>query len=101
MDCVSSQATTAEKLPFHFQEDSSLLEKHIKTLQEAVKVMTEHPINKGRMYVTNDDIIRLQSIGKDTVFAVTAPHGTTLVVPDPDEGIEQNGLRRYRSASSC
>lgn len=85
-------------MPSAFQEDSSLLEKHIKALQEAVRVMTEHPVNKGRMYVTNDDIIRLQSIGRDTVFAVTAPHGTTLVVPDPDEGIEHNGLRRYRCA---
>ena len=58
--------------------------------------MTEHPSNKSRMYVTNDDIIKLSSIGEDVVFAVTAPYGTTLVVPDPDEGVEQGGERRYR-----
>ena len=78
------------------KDDSALLEKHIKELQDSVTLMTEHPANKARMYVTNDDIIKLRSIGDDTVFAVTAPHGTTLVVPDPDEAIEQGGQRRYR-----
>lgn len=58
--------------------------------------MTEHPSNKSRMYVTNQDIIKLSSIGEDVVFAVTAPHGTTLVVPDPDEGVDQGKERRYR-----
>ncbi len=73
-----------------------LLEGHIKTLQSSMGEMTEHQSNKSRMYVTNDDIIKLSSIGEDVVFAVTAPYGTTLVVPDPDEGIEQGGERRYR-----
>lgn len=78
------------------QADTLLLEGHIKTLQSSMGEMTEHPSNKSRMYVTNDDIIKLSSIGEDVVFAVTAPYGTTLVVPDPDEGIEQGGERRYR-----
>lgn len=78
------------------QADSLLLEGHIKNLQDNMGVMTEYPSNKARMYVTNDDIIKLNSIGEDVVFAVTAPHGTTLVVPDPDEGVEQGGERRYR-----
>ena len=69
---------------------------HIKGLQNTVSRMTEHPANKSRLYVTNDDIVKLRSIGEDTVFAVTAPHGTTLVVPDPDEGLENGGQRRYR-----
>lgn len=80
------------------QEDSSSLEKHIQSLQDSIALMIEHPVNKTRMFVTNEDIVKLQSIGNDTVFAVTAPHGTTLVVPDPDEGIEQTGQRRYRLA---
>jgi hypothetical protein len=74
-----------------------MLENHIKNLQGSMGGMTEYPSNKSCMYVTNDDIIKLQSIGDDVVFAVTAPHGTTLVVPDPDEGVEQGGSRRYRS----
>ena len=78
------------------QADSQMLEEHIKNLQASMGAMTEFPSNKSRMYVTNDDIIKLQSIGEDVVFAVTAPHGTTLVVPDPDEGVENGGSRRYR-----
>ena len=54
---------------------------------------------RSRMYVTNEDVVKLRSFGEDTVFAVTAPYGTTLVVPDPDEGLEQGGERRYRRAS--
>ena len=80
------------------QGDSLLLEGHIKALQESMGVMTEHPSNKSRMYVTNDDIIKLSSIGEDVVFAVTAPYGTTLLVPDPDEEVEKGGERRYRWA---
>lgn len=30
------------------------------------------------------------------VVAVLAPKGTTLTVPDPDEGIDATGSRRYR-----
>lgn len=82
------------------QADSQMLEGHIKALQDSMGSMTEHPSNKSRMYVTNNDITKLSSIGEDVVFAVTAPHGTTLVVPDPDEGVEQGGQRRYRY-SSC
>ena len=47
--------------------------------------MTEDPSNKERLYVTNEDIVKLASIGRDTVFAVTAPQGTSLIVPDPDK----------------
>ena len=78
------------------QADSLLLEGHIKALHGSMGEMTEHPSNKSRMYVTNDDIIKLSTIGEDVVFAVTAPFGTSLVVPDPDEGVEQGGERRYR-----
>lgn len=33
----------------------------------------------------------------DTVFAVHAPHGTALEVPDPDSGLS-NGPKHYRCA---
>ena len=84
----------------HVQADSELLEQHIRSLQGNVELMTDHPANRARLYVTNDDIVKLKSIGEDVVFAVTAPHGTTLVVPDPDESVEQGGPRRYRFALS-
>ena len=33
----------------------------------------------------------------DTVFAVHAPHGTALEIPDPDGGLS-NGPKHYRCA---
>ena len=78
------------------QDDSQLLEQHIKRMRSTINSMTEHPSNKARLFVTNEDIVRMQSTGTDTVFAVTAPQGTTLEIPDPDEGFELGTERRYR-----
>ena len=57
--------------------------------------MTEDAANSARLYVTDEDIAKLPCTANDTVFAVKAPQGTTLEVPDPDEGLE-TGQRRYR-----
>lgn len=57
--------------------------------------MTEDAANSARLYVTDEDIARLPCTANDTVFAVKAPQGTTLEVPDPDDGLE-TGQRRYR-----
>lgn len=78
------------------QDDSALLEQHIRHMRSTINAMTEHPSNKARLFVTNEDIVRMQSTGSDTVFAVTAPQGTTLEIPDPDEGFELGTERRYR-----
>lgn len=77
------------------QEDSLLLENHIKEMRSAMAVMTDHPSNKARLFVTNEDIVRMESTGNDTIFAVTAPQGTTLEIPDPDDGPPPSE-RRYR-----
>jgi len=58
--------------------------------------MTEDASNKERLYVTNEDIVGLASINSDTVFAVTAPQGTSLVVPDPESDVELGQSRNYR-----
>ena len=67
------------------QTDSSVLEQHVVNVRTHIHAMTEDPSNKERLYVTNEDIVKLASIGRDTVFAVTAPQGTSLIVPDPDK----------------
>lgn len=73
-----------------------LLEKHIKGMRAAMAVMTDHSSNRARLFVTNEDIVRMESTGGDTIFAVTAPQGTTLAIPDPDDGTSVSGERRYR-----
>ena len=67
------------------QTDSTVLEQHVVNVRTHIHAMTEDPSNKERLYVTNEDIVKLASIGRDTVFAVTAPQGTSLIVPDPDK----------------
>ena len=67
------------------QTDSTVLEQHVVNVRTHIHAMTEDPSNKERLYVTNEDIVKLASIGRDTVFAVTAPQGPSLIVPDPDK----------------
>lgn len=47
------------------------------------------------MYITKDELTSLSSLCEDTVIAVRAPSGTTLDVPDPDEGMRP-GTRRFQ-----
>lgn len=40
--------------------------------------------------------VPLPALQPAQVVAVLAPKGTTLTVPDPDDGIDATGSRRYR-----
>ena len=79
------------------QEDEQNLKRHITALEDSIKDMTEDAANSACLYVTDEDIAKLPCTANDTVFAVKAPQGTTLEVPDPDDGLE-TGQRRYRYA---
>lgn len=78
------------------EKEELVLDKHIRLLTDAVKAMSEHPYNKSRLYVTDSDISSLPCFAGDTIFAVKAPLGTTLEVPDPEEDAAADGRRRYR-----
>lgn len=45
-------------------------------------------------YITHDDVRKIACFSEDTLLAVKAPFGSTLEVPDPDEGMAP-GCRRY------
>lgn len=77
------------------QHDEQTLKTCIQELEDSIKAMTEDAANAARLYVTNEDIASLPCTANETVFAVKAPQGTTLEVPDPDEGLA-SGQRRYR-----
>jgi hypothetical protein len=47
------------------------------------------------MFVTYDDLLSLGSYGSDTVIAARAPSGTTVEVPDPDQGMRP-GTRQFK-----
>ena len=46
------------------------------------------------LYVRRDEITSLQDYANETVLAIRAPSGTTLEVPDPDEGMKP-GTRKF------
>jgi hypothetical protein len=50
---------------------------------------------KCKLFVTKRDIAELQAYHNDTVIAVRAPPGTSLEVPNPDEGMRL-GMRRFQ-----
>lgn len=64
------------------QADERLLGGHIAALQDSIRTMADCPANRSRLYVTDTDIAALPSVAGDTVFAVKAPIGTELSVPD-------------------
>jgi len=56
----------------------------------------EQPTNPPRhMHVRKSDITSLPIFTSDTVVAIRAPSGTSLEVPDPDEGMRP-GMRRFQ-----
>ena len=50
---------------------------------------------QGNLYIAEEDITNIPCFSSETLVAVRAPHGTTLEVPDPDEGME-HPKKRYQ-----
>ncbi|GMH32329.1 hypothetical protein BSKO_00163 [Bryopsis sp. KO-2023] len=71
------------------------LEDQISNMRQTLKLFNQHPYYTSRFYVTEEDICSLKCFGNDSLFAVRAPNGTTIEVPDPTEG-QEAGQRRYR-----
>lgn len=95
---VSSTLYHLEAIFLLLQKDEQTLKTCISDLEESIQAMTQDAANAARLYVTDEDIAKLPCTANDTVFAVKAPQGTTLEVPDPDEGLA-TGERRYRQAT--
>ena len=56
----------------------------------------QHTAGKdGQAYVTREDLQGLAAFHGETIMAIKAPSGTSLEVPDPDEGMD-SGQRRYQ-----
>jgi len=72
-----------------------MIDDYVKQMQDMLKDLGENQDNAQLAYVTHDDIRRLPNFKGETLIAIKAPSGTTLEVPDPDEGME-SGNRRYQ-----
>mmetsp|Transcript_59011 Transcript_59011/g.97562 ORF Transcript_59011/g.97562 Transcript_59011/m.97562 type:complete len:389 (+) Transcript_59011:24-1190(+) len=71
------------------------LDNAIEQMQTSLRELAEDSENADHAYVTHEDIRNIQSFNADTVIAIKAPSGTTLEVPDPDEGMDYP-QRRYQ-----
>ncbi|EEY61302.1 transcription factor, putative [Phytophthora infestans T30-4] len=75
-------------------------DQHIKTVSQNIRhLYEEEAFDKGSFenfcYVTHNDMRRQESFADQSVMAIKAPPGTTLEVPDPDEGMPA-GKRRFQ-----
>ena len=65
-------------------------------MRKSMQVLLEDPAHKGNLYIAEDDIKVIPCFASETLVAVRAPHGTTLEVPDPDEGGDGGDEKRYQ-----
>lgn len=63
--------------------------------EQALATMADDPKDRLRSYVTNTDIVSIEGFRGKQLLAIKAPSGTSLEVPDPDEGMKK-GKRRYQ-----
>jgi len=71
------------------------LDEAITTMQKSIRDVADDRQWAGRAYITHEDLWRVTEFQNDTVIAIKAPSGTTLEVPDPDEGMHYP-QRRYQ-----
>ena len=76
-------------------EEERQLDEEIAAMREKLHLFCEDGANKRLLYVRRDDIVGLPAFAGDTLIAIKAPHGTTLEVPDPEEGMDYPH-RRYQ-----
>lgn len=85
------------------KNEEEKLDKHISFMMNLVKSYSNSPRGfkvgnkKGNpwMYIRKDDLTSLKDLKDETVIAVRAPAGTTLDVPDPNDGMTP-GSRKYQ-----
>jgi len=68
------------------------------SIKRSAKASSSSSASKGGkqpfLFVRRDEITSLQDYANETVLAIRAPSGTTLEVPDPDEGMKP-GTRKF------
>ena len=76
-------------------ENEAWLDSAIAQMQTSLRELADDEANAQYAYVTHEDVRSIPAFAPDTVIAIKAPSGTTLEVPDPDEGMEYP-QRRYQ-----
>lgn len=69
------------------------IDQELARVQAQLKGMTDDENYQKKAFVTYNDIRNIASLKDRTIIAVRAPSGTTLTVPDPDDGMEYPNRR--------
>ena len=69
-------------------------------IQSMIKNLSESNSNVRYAYLNHMDIRNLPSLLTDTLFAVKAPYGSTLEVPDPEDVLDGK-KRKYEIQLGC
>ena len=77
-------------------EEERNLDQHILNMRKSMQLLLEDSAHKGNLYIAEDDIKDIPCFANETLVAVRAPHGTTLEVPDPNEGNTDSDEKRYQ-----
>ena len=83
---IDSETCILQEEVAQLQQHDQILESSIQELEESMKAMTKDATNAACLYITVEEIQTQFARLPCTVFAVKAPQGTTLEVPDPDQG---------------
>ncbi|KAF1333643.1 Transcription factor, partial [Globisporangium splendens] len=81
-------------------QEEQKYEQHIKMVTQNIRrLYDEEAFDKESLenlsFITHEDMRSLESFQGQSVMAIKAPPGTTLEVPDPDEGMP-SGKRRFQ-----
>mmetsp|Transcript_9884 Transcript_9884/g.32374 ORF Transcript_9884/g.32374 Transcript_9884/m.32374 type:complete len:401 (-) Transcript_9884:879-2081(-) len=97
-----SDVLTLKREVESLHQEELKFDEHIKTLKESMQSMLDDPEAGSKLYITTDDIQSLPCFADNTLVAIKSPKGTTVEVPDPEEGMEYP-IKRFqiflRSAS--
>jgi transcription factor E2F3 len=90
------QARQKELQALH--EEEELLETHIRSVIAATANTMEQDkeTTKSYSFVRSEDVRGIPDYKNQTIIVIRARKGTTLEVPDPDEGLTGSGERRYQ-----
>jgi hypothetical protein len=80
-------------------KEEAMYDDLIRSLQVKLRDLAEEEHAFGEAtttlsYVSYEDLRNVEGLRGETLIAIKAPPGTTLSVPDPDEGL-MNNVRRY------
>jgi transcription factor E2F3 len=67
------------------QSEENILDDHIKKIQGHLRDLSEN--NQNHAWISHESLLNINEFEEETLIAIKAPVGTTLEVPDPEDGM--------------